>query len=54
MLTIDTLAGHDITKWKMVLTQSYDQVIIKLLMDRERTEFQKRYSQVIQKQDGRN
>jgi len=47
MLSIDTLAGFDITKWNQVLTQSYDRTIIKLLMNRERIEYQKRYAEVV-------
>jgi hypothetical protein len=47
MLTIDTLADFDITKWDHVLTQSYERTIIKLLMNRERTEYQKRYSEAV-------
>ncbi|MBW4889855.1 hypothetical protein KXQ82_09015 [Mucilaginibacter sp. HMF5004] len=47
MLTIDTLAGFDITKWDQVLTQSYERVIIKLLMNRERAEYQKRYADTV-------
>jgi hypothetical protein len=47
MLSIDTLANFDITKWDEVLTQSYDRTIIKLLMNRERMEYQKRYADVV-------
>jgi len=47
MLSIDTLAGFDITKWNQVLTQSYDRTIIKLLINRERMEYQKRYADVV-------
>ena len=47
MLSIDTLANFDITKWNEVLTQSYDRTIIKLLMNRERMEYQKRYAEVV-------
>jgi hypothetical protein len=47
MLSIDTLANFDITKWNEVLTQSYDRTIIKLLMNRERMEYQKRYADVV-------
>ncbi|WP_295651693.1 hypothetical protein [uncultured Mucilaginibacter sp.] len=43
LLTIDTLAGFDITKWDLVLNQSYERTIIKLLMNRERMDYQKRY-----------
>lgn len=47
MLSIDTLANFDITKWNEVLTQSYDRILIKLLMNRERMEYQKRYAEVV-------
>lgn len=47
MLTVDTLAGFDITRWDAVLSQSYERVIIKLLMNRERMEYQKRYAEVV-------
>jgi len=47
MLSIDTLANFDITKWNVVLTQSYDRVLIKLIMNRERMEYQKRYAEVV-------
>lgn len=47
MLSIDTLANFDITKWNEVLTQSYDRTIIKLLMNRERMEYQKRYAEAV-------
>ena len=47
MLTIDTLAGFDITRWDDVLTQSYERVIIKLLMNRERMDYHKRYAEAI-------
>jgi hypothetical protein len=47
MLTIDTLADFDITKWNRVLTQSYERTIIKLLMNRERIEYQQRYAQAV-------
>ncbi len=47
MLTIDTLADFDITKWNLVLTQSYERTIIKLLMNRERMEYQKRYAESV-------
>jgi len=45
LFTIDTLAGFDITKWDLVLNQSYERTIIKLLMNRERMDYQKRYSE---------
>jgi hypothetical protein len=45
MLSIDTLANFDITKWNAVLSQSYERTIIKLLMNRERMEYQKRYAE---------
>jgi len=47
MLSIDTLANFDITRWNDVLTQSYDRIIIKLLMNRERMDYQKRYAEVV-------
>lgn len=47
MLTIDTLANFDITQWNAALTQSYYRTIIKLLINRERMEYQKRYAEVV-------
>ncbi|WP_121198814.1 hypothetical protein [Mucilaginibacter gracilis] len=48
MLNIDILANHDITKWAEVMNQSYERIIIKLLMNREREEYQQRYKEIIQ------
>jgi hypothetical protein len=47
MLSIDTLAGFDLTRWDAVLTQSYERVITKLLINRERMEYQKRYAEAV-------
>jgi len=47
MLTIDTLANFDITRWDAILTQSYERVIIKLLINRERMEYQRRYAEAV-------
>jgi hypothetical protein len=47
MLTIDTLANFDITRWNHILSQSYERIIIKLLINRERMDYQKRYAQAV-------
>jgi hypothetical protein len=47
MLTIDTLANFDITRWNHVLSQSYERTIIKLLINRERMEYQRRYAEAV-------
>ncbi|RKR84897.1 hypothetical protein BDD43_5150 [Mucilaginibacter gracilis] len=53
MLTIDTLANFDITRWDNVLSQSYERTIIKLIINRERTEYQKRYAEAVNQVDKR-
>lgn len=53
MLTIDTLANFDITKWNNVLSQSYERTIIKLLINRERMEYQRRYAEAVSQSESR-
>jgi hypothetical protein len=50
MLSIDALAGNDMTKWNQVLTMSYDRVLFKLLMNAERQDYMDRYREVINAQ----
>jgi hypothetical protein len=48
--TVNALAGGDITKWDAVLNMPYERVLTKLLLNKTESEYQKRYSELIQAQ----
>jgi hypothetical protein len=48
--TVNSLAGGDITKWGEILNMPYERVLTKLLLNKTESEYQKRYSELLQAQ----
>jgi len=47
--TINSLAGGDITKWGEILNIPYERILTKLLLNKTEAEYQKRYSELLEK-----
>jgi hypothetical protein len=48
--TVNSLAGGDLTKWDTILNMPYERVLTKLLLSKTESEYQKRYSDLINAQ----
>ena len=47
--TVNSLSGGDVTKWPEILNMPYERVLTKLLLNKCEAEYQKRYSELLER-----
>ena len=47
---VDALAGKDVLKWSEVLNLTYEQFLLKQMMNKTEADYSKRYGELVEKQ----
>ena len=51
MNTVNSLAGGDVLKWELVKQLPYEMYLTKLLMNKTESEYQKKYSKLLEQEN---